>query len=313
MSPNRAGEQVSYCSRPFACGFDCRSPQVFVGRSFEMALLIGSVLILGGLSDAKAAPADLPALVESEKNFAQTAQEHGVREAFLQFLADDSVLFIPEPTNGKAFYAKVQEKGRRLIWRPIFATISAAGDLGVTTGPWELKKSPTDDTAMAFGQFLTVWKKQADGSWKVALDLGTENPKPKDNLASDVRLLPPESGSSIAKDTAQTKLAEAEKNLAEGHSSLASDDLRVMRENSFPVLGKDAAAKLVSSNDEKITRTKLGGGISASHDLAYTFGSFTSETSAPAQHGHFVSIWRADAKGDWKLLIDLEKQEPPVK
>ena len=36
-----------------------------------------------------------------------------------------------------------------------------------------------DAKPAAFGNFMTVWKKQTDGSWKFALDLGISNPEPK--------------------------------------------------------------------------------------------------------------------------------------
>jgi hypothetical protein len=79
--------------------------------------------------------------------------------------------------NGRTLYEKYDDKGRRLIWEPVFATISRSEELGVTTGPWELKKSATDRDSMAFGQFVSVWKRQPDNTWKVILDVGTIIPR----------------------------------------------------------------------------------------------------------------------------------------
>ena len=138
-------------------------------------------------------PASMPALhsvVEAEKTFAKTSVERGIRESFLQFFADDSVVFTPAPTNGKKFYANYDDKGRQLSWQPIFATISNAGDLGFTAGPWEMKKSATDEKPIAFGDFVSIWKKQRDNSWKVVVDLGVDHPEPS-GPPGEVQLLPP--------------------------------------------------------------------------------------------------------------------------
>ena len=66
----------------------------------------------------------------------------------------------------------------KLSWRPIYADVSAAGDLGYTTGPYELRKDPGDPVAASFGNYITIWQRQPDSTWKVLIDLGTANPPP---------------------------------------------------------------------------------------------------------------------------------------
>ena len=70
------------------------------------------------------------------------------------------------------------DKRPLLSWYPAVAGMARAGDLGYTTGPWEFKNDIHDAKPVAWGHFLTVWKKQADGSWKFAIDLGISNPQP---------------------------------------------------------------------------------------------------------------------------------------
>jgi len=132
----------------------------------------------------------LRALVATENNFSRASVEHGIRDSFLQFFADDSIIFAPEPKDGKKFYATYEDKGRKLVWRPIFATIANSADLGVTTGPWEIKSSANDGTPIAFGQFVSIWKRQPDKSWKVIVDVGIDNPQPK-KPPGEIQLSPP--------------------------------------------------------------------------------------------------------------------------
>jgi ketosteroid isomerase-like protein len=278
--------------------------------------LCGIVLLLAATLHAEDSMSPLRTLVEAEKSFAQAASEHGIRESFLQFLANDSIIFDPAPTNGKKLYAAYDDKGKRLIWQPIFAAISRAGDVGVTTGPWEFKKGGNGDNPAAFGQFVSIWKKQRDNSWKVAVDLGIDNPQPNDP-PGEVQLLPSESGE-IASDAAKRSLEQALKSFADEAKidsgaaviSAGSNDLRVFRDNSFPAAGKTAAKLMLSSDHGKMTRKSTGGGLSASSDLAYRYGSYTNEKPNIAEQGYFLSVWRLDLNRDWKLILDLQKKAP---
>jgi ketosteroid isomerase-like protein len=281
-----------------------------------MKISLGILLLLATSLRAEDAAQPIRALVEAEKSFAQAASEHGIRESFLHFLANDSLVFDPAPTNGKKLYADYDDKGKQLIWQPIFAAISRAGDIGLTTGPWEFKKVGDGDTVAAFGQFVSIWKKQRDNSWKVAIDLGIDNPQPNDP-PGEVQLLPPESGE-IAIDAARRSLEQALKSFADDAEadagaaviSVGGNDLRVFRENSFPAVGKTAAKLMLSSDHGKMMRKNSGGGISASGDLAYRYGSYTSEKPNLTEQGYFLSVWRLDLNRDWKLILDLQKKAP---
>jgi ketosteroid isomerase-like protein len=257
----------------------------------------------------------LRAVVASERNFARNCFEHGIHESFLQFFADDSIIFAPAPTNGKAFYQKYEDKGLRLVWQPIFATVSNSGELGVTTGPWELRKSATDQTAIAFGQFVSIWKKQPGNSWKVMVDVGIDNPKPT-GPPPEVQLSPPNEPSNTDISLRQRSLEQAEKNLANGLivdagkaiSDLASEEIRVFRNDSFPAVGNAAAKMMLNSDHRKSTRKISGGAMSASSDLAYRYGSYSDEHGNSSEPGYFLTIWKVDRAGDWKILLDLQKK-----
>ena len=210
----------------------------------------------------------LRALVATENNFSRASVEHGIRDSFLQFFADDSIIFAPEPKNGKKFYANYEDKGRKLIWQPIFATIANSADLGVTTGPWEMKSSASDDTSVAFGQFVSIWKRQPEKSWKVIVDVGIDNPQAEKPPGEAERSPPNEVLQSEDVDLARRALENAEiafaKALTEDEGGAivtwASNDIRVFRENAFPVVGKTAAKLMLNSDTAKMMRASSGGG-----------------------------------------------------
>jgi len=108
----------------------------------------------------------LQSLVNAERAFAHVSEEQGTRPAFMAFIADDGILFRPAAVKGKTWMQANPEPASssrsRLSWRPIFAEISSAGDLGYTTGPWEFKTENNDAKPVAWGDYMTIWKRQAD-------------------------------------------------------------------------------------------------------------------------------------------------------
>ena len=204
---------------------------------------------------AEPGPAEaVRAMVESERKFYQTGQEKGTRAAFLAFLADDAVVFRPGPVNGKEAWGKRAETGLDLIWEPTFAAIARSADFGYTTGPAKWRANKKEEKFLGYGQFVSIWKKQKDGSWKVALDCGIENPEPV-GKPEPLRLFVPDDGSKVkidfdarrkALEEAQQKFVEVAKaNSADAALGVAAEEIRVYRDGSFPAVGKECRRGLV--------------------------------------------------------------------
>jgi ketosteroid isomerase-like protein len=260
--------------------------------------------------------APVRSLVDAEKNFARTALERGIRDSFLQFLAEDSIVFAPGPTNAKKLYIDYKDNGQKLIWEPIFATIARAGDLGYTIGPWELKKSAKDEKPIAFGQFISIWKKQADGSWKVIVDVGIDNPD-SGEATGEMQISTPTS-TKINPESARKALQRAKRDFADAAKSdmglaiiaTGSDQIRVYRDNSFPAVGMAAARMLLGADHSKLAIERSGDRMSDSCDLAFEYGQYLREHHTTNEHGYYLSIWKIDGNGDWKLVLDLQKKRP---
>lgn len=61
--------------------------------------------------------------------------------------------------------------GFSVSWKPTLVEVATSGDMGYTVGAYELTmQDPYGATINDHGKYVTVWKKQADGSWKVAVD-----------------------------------------------------------------------------------------------------------------------------------------------
>ena len=251
-------------------------------------------------------------MVDAEKKFYQTGQEQGTRAAFLAFLADDAIVFRPGPVNGKEVWSKRQETGLDLVWEPTFAVMARSGDFGFDTGPSKWRGKKSDPKFTGFGHFVSVWKKQKDGLWKVALDCGIEDTK------SDVK--PPlklvalkDRGQGTLESLQQTQnafIAMAGLDFTKAFRQFGSDDVRVYRDGSFPTVGKKAGVELLGSEQAGVTMEVMKTDMSSSADLAYHYGKYSDMRPAKPARGHFFQVWQTDDAGAWKLVLDWQQPLP---
>ena len=145
-----------------------RRTSAFVGSA--LATIVLPVLAVG---ETDRVPSDdLSALVAAERGFAATSVESGMRTAFLDWLAEDSIVFRPQAVDGRSYFEASPEAPGALLWEPAFAEVSPAGDMGWTSGRYESRRSGPEGDTLQHGRYLTIWRRQADGAWKVALDTG---------------------------------------------------------------------------------------------------------------------------------------------
>ncbi|MEY2511735.1 MAG: hypothetical protein QOE26_2498 [Verrucomicrobiota bacterium] len=255
------------------------------------------------------------AMTIAEKKFYETGQEKGTRAAFLEFLAPDAIVFLPGPVNGQEAWSKRPESGLDLVWEPTFAAIARSADFGYDTGPSKWRGKKSDPLFTGFGHFVSIWKKQKDGSWKVALDCGIENTK------SDVKpalklVTPPNRGQGTLESLRQTQsafVAAAKLDFTKAFRQFGGDEVRLYRDGSFPTVGKKAGTELLGSEQAGLAMEVMKSDLSSSGDLAYSYGSCSDTRTQPGRAGHFVQVWQADAGGTWKLVLDWQQLSPLTK
>lgn len=262
---------------------------------------------------------DLDSLVNTEREFARTAAQRGTRDAFLAFLADDGIVFSPEPANGKKVWQARQARPGLLAWEPIYADISAAGDLGYTTGPWEFRPKGAEDKPVAFGNFMTVWKKQRDGTFKFMLDLGISNPQPVSNPTLQFSAVKSKSlkkssegdveagRNNILKMEREFSKASVDKGVLKAYLSYMADDVRLLREGKFPFIGKQAARAALETSTGEVSWKAAKADVARSVDLGYTYGGYEwkSADGKQGERGNYVHVWKRQPDGKWKVVMEV--------
>jgi ketosteroid isomerase-like protein len=278
-------------------------------KVFLAVLSLGTLTVhaqdAGGITEAQK-------LANAERWFAQTSLARGIREAFVTYLADDAIVFQPGPIAAKQWWRDHPASKATLLWGPAYAETARSNDLGYTTGPSRYKPAG-ENKPTYFGQFVSVWKKQNDGTWKVRLDVGIDTPEPKrDGDRLQVRDGATESKTETGGREAEVGLFEAERRFVErakrdsraAFDQVAADDVRVCRDNLVPAVNKEAARELFLKNPGAVVAAEQRGEASRAGDLGFTFG----ESSVDAGHLNYVRIWRKER--EWRLIADVSKPFP---
>ena len=148
---------------------------------------------LGQSSSAISSPLTQPTLspgaimlMELEGRFSQAVAAGGGK-AFSTWFTDDAVTL----NNGKpavlgrtaiAAQAQWDPKTYQLTWTPQGAQMGPSNDMGFTWGHYTgHAKDKSGNPIERSGRYMTVWKKQSDGSWKVEMDASNDEPAQKED------------------------------------------------------------------------------------------------------------------------------------
>ncbi len=264
--------------------------------------------------------------VETERAFARTSELKGTRDSFLAFIADDGILFRPTAVNGKKWLldhpTPPSPTRSWLNWQPSFGDVAGSGDMAYTTGPWQFRRDIRDEKPIAFGHFVTVWKKQADGKWKFAIDLGISHPQ--------IAPIPKGWQPAVSEPDKQAKPASAAKqphklliadidfssaSQADGSqkafNSFAANEIRVYRNEKLPMVGRQNAVLGLPARDSTWTWTPAFAGVSNANDLGYTYGSYEVRDVKQkiTEKGNYLRIWKNNGDA-WKVVLDLADPLP---
>jgi ketosteroid isomerase-like protein len=284
---------------------------------------IPSLFLLSAITFAQKPASPLKTMVETEQAFSKTAEEKSTREAFLAFIAEDGLLFRPGAVNGKQWMLAhpdpPSDKHPLLAWQPAFADMSSAGDLGFTTGPWEFKKDIKDEKPAGYGHFVTLWKKQADGSWKFVVDLGISHPDSGGPLkiwqvsdsgpAKEVRSVDVEKTKKALEDRDRDYSATSAKlGLEKAFATFAAPEVRLYRNEKLPFIGRDEALKALAASKGELTSHASSVDVSRSGDLGYTVGTYEFKSTVAekpvTEKGSYLRIWK-NQNGIWRIVLEV--------
>lgn len=271
-----------------------------------------TLVALSVITHAQVSP-EQQSMLDAEWAFIKMAKEKSTHEAFVAQFTDETVLFDNGPVNAKKLYEGRKPGPGWLDWQPCFSDIAASNDFGYNTGPWKFHRDQNSD-AIAYGYFVSVWKKQADGTWKLAFDGGISTPKPESLPALKVSTIKTKKKKE-SKGTFNDMLLELEKNFIAALSNnrestyqqYLSQEARVYRNNLFPAVNGDESMNLIrQDNQNRYVYNVTAVDVASSGDLGFAYGSvvITKPDNTQVTVG-YARIWKREDGKNWKLILDL--------
>jgi ketosteroid isomerase-like protein len=273
----------------------------------------------------------LSSLVEAERAFAHTSLEIGARPSFMKFLADDAVVFRPGPVRYKEAMKDVplpaNPRETTLEWEPLSADVSASGDMGYTTGPAVWTDHSPAKRPPYYGYYFSVWKKQSTGEWKVAFDIGTEQPGPYTGsrtlrvpaVVERKEAIPTSSPAEHVVSLMNVEREFLEAVQKEGATNAlaryAEKEARVYRDKERPIVGSDSVRMYFSSKPYLSQWNPMFCDVAPSGDIGYVYGGYEvavpGAAPAPVENGFYLRVWKRDGTNTWRVVAEVTSPLPP--
>ncbi len=138
-------------------------------------VLLGMLSVATGCARSANVEQERASLLALDRQWSQTAKD---LDKFMSYFAPDATGY-PQggpamtgaPAIREAFTQMSAAPGFALSWTATKADVGAGGDVGYTAGTYEMTMGGVTDK----GKYITVWKKQPNGEWKVTEDIFNSN------------------------------------------------------------------------------------------------------------------------------------------
>lgn len=278
----------------------------------HMLIMIFSFFIEGSVPPNK--------MVLTDRQFAEKAAREGYVPAFQEYLLPNAVIFDQDPSDLETWTEKRKNENGILSWNPSFSGGALAWDLGYTSGPWTYNPETGEPL---YGHYVTVWKAQSDGSYKVILDIGIAHDKHKGAGELKGKAVKSCHVAGVADEETgyeeeKEKLFEADKafselivksGFTEAYEMCTDYELKSFRQGSFPI---DGQIELMNRFREKTIRVietegwKVSGfDLSESREFGYTYGRMNAPSPEKENHHYYLRIWKKSYDGAWLVALEV--------
>ncbi|MEO7674375.1 MAG: hypothetical protein ABIU09_09915 [Pyrinomonadaceae bacterium] len=253
--------------------------------------------------------ADMKPMFDAEKAFVQSAAEKGIKSAFLEILAGDSIIFHPEAVNGREYWSsRTDSPASTLVRAPKYGDISSNGVLGYTMGNWRLYPKGKSEDFADFGQYVTIWEKRGS-KFLASLDIGITHEKlpsaETDHVwRAEVTRDPNKLGWSPADASMNfLKMSMSEARLGSAYKKFADDDVRLLIEREPPILGKKNVVRQTNRYISVEFPKKVA--LFQAADMAYTWNACQYANSTEGvENGNCLHIWKLRNK-KWLIVLGV--------
>lgn len=274
-----------------------------------------AVICLSSNSFAQLSNGKVNSLVAAEDYFSAFTKKNGAKAAYLKVSDGETIIFRPEPVKVKDFYSRgtIDAPGQ-LSWETVFAKVSRSGDWGFSTGPYTY--TGEDAASPSYGQYLSVWKTNSKGVWKLALDLGIAHSKPSVIPELDFK---DEKNLKFFRQRSPGRLKQREdmiittdklfsntllNNQSLAHDIFLADNARLLFPGEEPIIGKARVHYFLDKNQINIESEPLRADRALGSDLAYSYGTAFITRNKQISKYHYIRIWESQEGYKWNVILE---------
>ena len=268
-------------------------------------------------------------LAAADQVYADRSAEIGRTRAFLEFLGEGSIVFRENgPVDALEEYRAADFERDQLTWESHYIDVSRDGDLGLTAGPYTSVDESGEGLEL-FGHLVSIWKKTGE-RWELMADMVAPIPG---YLSLDVE---PSSEDTlpVLEETAHPVLAMSEENTMQnlidadnlfglsinfrgGQRALLRyglENSRVYLPNMGPAVGAEVASSVYGayldnqlSTTNPISLTHIGGFLSSSKEMGYTYGTMATTTDELELgfRAAYLRLWRLNEINEWRIAVEV--------
>ena len=270
-------------------------------------------------------------LSSADQTYADRSAEIGRTEAFREFLGQGSIVFRESrgPVDALEEYLSANYRVDELTWESHYIDVSRDGDLGLTAGPYESRDRSNESDQYFFGHLVSVWKR-SDRGWELMADIAAGIPgylrlnvEPNYDDTRPVldETAAPGTGSLEVND--MQSLVDADNlfglsiNFRGGQRALLRyglESTRVYLPGMGPAIGAEASSVYGAYLDNEISTsnpinlTHMGGFLSTSKEMGYTYGIMETDESlddSSAFRAGYLRQWRFKENNEWGIALEV--------
>jgi ketosteroid isomerase-like protein len=155
-------------------------------RRINTVLMLAFTFLMGCNEHKIDTNAEGEALMQVSREWSKLAGTDSI-DKMLSYWADDAVVMSPgqPPIKGKKAIREMIEStskipGFKISWEPLSVVVSKSGDLAYMIEQNQITVNDSLGNPLTeFNKSVTIWRKEADGSWKNIVDMWNADPSQK--------------------------------------------------------------------------------------------------------------------------------------
>lgn len=286
-----------------------------MNRRFNIVISAIYIGLLLGVEPLLAQTGQIGGLVTAEYNMASMAKDRGLLTA-LKWASDKNTLwYTPTPMSTEQYLGGRPNLPDVMTWQPNFAKVAMSDEWGFSTGPisWQSVGSYKH-----YGEYLSLWKRNDKGEWKLAVRAISEHGKPVFK-ASQVLANPGNDQYVKVRSKARLKqradiIASTDKLFAtilKADNPTAFKEFHTTETRTYvpgfePVIGEASMQRFLTR--EKLAITSEPGELvdrCYSGELAFSTGEATISQGTQVKHCDYLRIWEKQEDQLWKVIVDM--------